>query len=25
MQIIGKPGILGPHDFKLAALDKTTA
>ena len=25
MEIISNPGILGPHDFKLAALDKTIA
>ena len=25
MQIISNPEILGPHDFKLAALDKTIA
>ena len=25
MEIISNPDILGPHDFKLAALDKTIA
>jgi hypothetical protein len=25
MEIIGNPDILGPHEFKLAALDKTIA
>ncbi|MCB1708424.1 MAG: hypothetical protein KDI10_06790, partial [Halioglobus sp.] len=25
MEIISNPAILGPHDFKLAALDKTIA